>query len=344
MRDAERNFMTREELEAYLIHELEQEREDILKDQEILAVLNLIPEGIDLYQLYLDLLTEQIAGFYDSETEKLYVISDTERFGPGEEATFVHEYVHSLQQQHFDIHSLSQGVEQDSDASAALASLIEGDATVLEIQYSFRFFSRQERQELFQGSGDFSVFKEAPYAIQQLFLFPYVEGVTFVVALLGEGQTEAVNQAYRNPPVSMEQVLHPEKYFQGEVPTPVSLPDLVIALGTEWSQIDSDVLGEIFLRTYLETGTEDVIAATAAAGWDGDRFTLLKGPQDRRVFAVLLDWDSEHDAQEFVDVALMPLDGTSNQIYIGIQGEKTLLIIASTEPLIEAVRAQFAGF
>ena len=58
---------------------------------------------MDLNDLLLSLYGEAVLGFYTAEEEKLYVVQDAEQFGPPQVKTFAHEYVHGLQQQHFDI-------------------------------------------------------------------------------------------------------------------------------------------------------------------------------------------------------------------------------------------------
>ena len=64
--------------------------------------------------------------------------------------------------------------------------------------------------------------------MENAFLFPYREGAQFVAALLDVGWWPAVNAAYLDPPVSTEQILHPEKYIQNprDDPQTVLLPDL----------------------------------------------------------------------------------------------------------------------
>ena len=101
-------FMTREELAASLIEDLEEEREEILKSEALLKILGMIPQDADLYQMLLDLYGEQVVGFYDTETQELYMIKDIEEITPLEEVTLAHEYVHALQQQYFDIHTLGE--------------------------------------------------------------------------------------------------------------------------------------------------------------------------------------------------------------------------------------------
>ena len=336
-------FISREELAGRLMKNLEEEREELAKDQDLLIVLGLIPQDTDLYQLYLDLLTEQVAGFYDPETEELYVIQDVAEFTPAQEITLAHEYVHALQQQHFDIHTMAEAVKEDSDAEGAHAALIEGGATFAEIQYLFEYLTFEQQRQVFENIPDSPVFDASTYFIQQSLLFPYNSGSEFILALQGSGQWAHINDAYDNPPVSTEQVLHPEKYLARENPVAVSLPNLANILGEEWMQIDTDVMGEFVLRTYLETLTNVGIAADAAAGWGGDRFTLLKGPQRERALALLTVWDSTKDTSEFLN-ALRP---SFQELETGLLAQKenqVLLILAPSKELVATIRDLFSGF
>ena len=144
--------------------------------------------------------------------------------------------------------------------------------------------------------------------------------------------------------MTTEQALHPEKYRQEEEGRSVFLPDLAGALGAGWVQVDDQVLGEHFLRTYLETGASKRAAATAAAGWGGDRYLLLEGPEQQRLFAALIVWDTQADAREFAAAALAPLAGVPRQRYAGVDGARVLLIVAPSAELVRTVRTQFPGF
>ena len=344
--EVDRNFMTRSELQIFLMDRLEEEDlEEILVSQEVLSILGLIPQDTDLYQLYLDLFTEQIAGLYDQDTEKLYIVVEEGTFGPDDKTTLAHEYVHALQQQHFDLRSLTEAVEDNSEAAAALTALVEGDAYLQTDRYRFNFLSTEELDLLFEtGPDDSPVFDAAPYVIQKSLSYDFEVGVDFAVALVNSGGLDAIDDAFSDLPVSTEQVLHPEKYFSHEEPISVILPDVAGALGTGWSEVRTDFFGEFSLRTYLETAIDKGAAAQAAAGWGGDRLALLKGPQDQRVFVSLIAWDSRQDAQEFYDVALAPLSEIPDEPFVGIQGNEVLLVIASSSDLVDRVRQQFAGF
>ena len=154
--DVTPQFMTREELEATLLEDFEENAEDIYHAELFYKILGLIHEEADLHQLFLDLYTEQVAGFYDSEAEELYLISGSQDDGLSalEEITLAHEYVHALQQQHFDIDSMLEAVEDNSDESTALRALVEGDASVAQFRYMFMHISRERQIEALTGSRD----------------------------------------------------------------------------------------------------------------------------------------------------------------------------------------------
>lgn len=346
--DVTPQFMTREELEATLLEDLEESAEDIYHAELFYKILGLIPQNGDLHQLFLDLYTEQVAGFYDSETEELYLISGSQDDGLSalEEITLAHEYVHALQQQHFDIDSMLDEVEDNSDASSALRALVEGDASVAELRYMVAHISRERQIEALYGSrdNDSSAFDSTPYVLQQSLLFPYVQGQDFIAALqVSSPGWKVVNEAFGNPPASTEQVIHPEKYVSGEAPVAVSLPDVADALGEDWEAIYSDVMGEFFLRTYLETRTTALTAAEAAAGWGGDMFTILRGPGEEYALVSLLEWDTRRDAREFLK-AVESSGGVSEEDFLGLNGSRMLWVLSPSEEVTQQIRSLWPEF
>ena len=346
LREVDRAVLTRLELRDFLTTELEKEGlDEILRTQVLLSLLGLIPYDTDLFQLTIDLITEQALGLYDSETERMYLVGDSVELTPRDKLILAHEYLHALQQQHFDWAKLKKEAKGDSEASTALSALIEGDAYLLQFQYMIEHLTEEQQEKVLNPEEAMPVFDDAPYVIRRQFLFDQ-DGIEFVFALFSTGQWEAVNAAFKNPPVSTEQIMHPAKYLLGEKPVEVSLPDIASALGEGWSQVQSDSLGESFLRTYLETdtGTTNQVAADAAAGWGGDRYTISEGPDGGQVFVALIAWDTETDAQEFFERALGPLAGIPERRYAGIQGDRVLLIVAPSREQIQTVRDQFPGF
>ena len=128
--------------------------------------------------------------------------------------------------------------------------------------------------------------------------FPYREGAQFVALLYQNGGWSTVNAAFKNPPRSTEQVLHPERYFSGDAPTSIQLPALHL---NGWQSIAEDTLGELYLRIYLEHKLDFAQAIPAAEGWGGDRYQVFGNSQGQLALALQTAWDSPADAREFFD-------------------------------------------
>ncbi len=363
--EVEPQFITRDELRGRMLEFFEDYTpEEAAIDQEVFVLLDLMEEEQDLYTILWDLYCEQIIGFYDYESKELCVVSDKETLGPLEKMTLVHEYTHALQDQHFDLESLPEE-EDNSDLSMAVDSLVSGDATLVESTYIWTVLDGSEREALFRESQELrgEKFEAAPRFIKENLLFPYDSGLKFVLALHEQGGWQAINQAYSDPPRSTEQILHPKKYLEQDEPQPITMPDLQSALGAGWSQLDSDVLGELNIRIYLETFIDTSKATIAAEGWDGDRCLFLKDTQGRKLLVLYSTWDSLADAQEFFDAYITFVQNKSGggwtpqieegsrwweteglSLYLGQEGSDALIIIAPDETTTEAVLAEFPKF
>ena len=285
----------------YLASTLEEDKDEFTKAQELYITLELLDPSVELYPLYLELLGEQVLGLFNLETEQLLVVGDSLPLDGLGKMTMAHELVHGLQQQRFNARSLMNEAEANQDQALALLALLEGDATVSSLLYILHL-SPTEIAGLLQnvsalGSPEFD---GAPPLIRKTLLFPYEAGAEFISAIQPDlGIWRSVNDVYKNPPLSTEQILHPSKYKAGETPIAVTLPSKVMSLGDDWELLQEDVLGEFFLRTYLESGLARPEAVRAAGGWGGDRFRLLGDGSGRRLFIVSIEWDSATDAQEF---------------------------------------------
>ncbi len=300
---------TRAELQEETAQDLETDYPavDRQNDQRVLVAFGLMDPNQDIGQIYVELLGEQIAGYYDPETDEMVVVSDD---APGDElsatneVTYAHELVHALQDQHFNLESfIDQRIEGSDDESLAITSLIEGDATAAQIQY---VISNPEliddlSGQLTEGDSGSGALEAAPPIVSATLLFPYEEGQVFVDEIMSEGGWEAVNAAYQSPPASTEQILHPDKYRQGEAPIPVIVPDIAAGLGGEWTTFDTNTMGEFQTSIVLNQGDVSARQAEQAAeGWGGDSYTVV-GTQDQDVIVWNSVWDTEEDATEFAE-------------------------------------------
>jgi hypothetical protein len=327
-----RQFPTRQEVIDYLQATFDTDLPEDIADREkqFYVAFDLLPENIDLRNLYLELLSSQVAGFYDPETKEMNVvmISDeapSDNLPLMEQIVYSHEYTHALQDQHFDLRELGFDNElalSEPDRLLAIQALIEGDATVVMSLYTQAVAAENPLaalQLLAQGlqAGNLFLPEDTPPILTQELLFPYNNGAEFVLALFRDGGWERVNQAYTDLPESSEQILHPERYLDGDVPQEVSLEPAETVLGEDWTLLLDRTMGEFYLREYLATQLTRQEARDAAEGWGGDRYHIYQNDTTGELAWVMnLAWDSSDDASEFAEAYKMFGDTSfENDVY-----------------------------
>lgn len=275
--------------------------------------LGLLPDTLDLRALLLDLLTEQVLGYYDPPTKTLYLVAGVPRSAL--EPVLAHELVHALQDQHADLDALVAR-ERGNDRQTAAQAALEGHATLVMMallaeRQTGRLIDptmlpdlgEQLRPALEAENDQFPVFRSAPRILRETMLFPYVEGASFVQALwraAGAGRTPAPLDTLL--PQSTEQVLHADERFirTRDEPTEIVLGEGSVGDAGGWRTLYENTLGElelsILLSEHLGAGAEQ-----AARGWDGDRYRLLEGPGGGRALVWYTVWDDADAAGRFAD-------------------------------------------
>jgi hypothetical protein len=284
--------------------------EETADDVYELSIIGLLKPGFDLRDLYINLLSEQIAGYYDNEMKEMFVVQGQGFEGP-ERLTYAHEFTHVLQDQNYDIENglnyNDDACEADTERCAAIQALIEGDATLSEYTWYQYYATAQDQQQVIQyyNSLKSPVYDSAPAFLKDDFVFPYNQGLTFVQTIHDQGGWAAVDAVYKNPPVSTEQILHPELY-PADTPIPVDLPDIASSLGAGWREVSRNQMGEWYTYLILARGVnqsanlDDSSAQSAAAGWGGDEYLVLHNDsQNTTAFVMKTVWDTTNDASEF---------------------------------------------
>ncbi len=309
-----RTLFTPEQLRQHVLEDFldDYTQDEMREDGIVLQAFGLLNADFDLYSFYLDLFSENIAGFYDNETKEMVVVQGSQ-FGGLERLTYAHEYTHALQDQNYDIRDgldyNDESCERDSERCAALNALLEGDASLAEMNWFLEHATTQDRSDIFNFSDTFEtpILDAAPAFIAEDFLFPYEEGFEFVQYLYDQGGWRAVDRAYADPPVSTEQILHPERY-PDDRPVGLDLPSLESVLGDGWEALDQGVMGEWYTYLILAHGLDERArldekeAAKAAEGWGTDAYLVYYNRErDVTVMIFQADWESQQDAQEFAD-------------------------------------------
>lgn len=307
------SFKTKDEIKLSVIKDLDEStpREEFEASQKTLLKLGLISRTFDLRDYVVQLLREQVAGFYDPKTKEFYLAAWLPL--PDQKRVIAHELVHALQDQHFNLRRFDRWPKGDSDAELASHALVEGEATLVMIEYDFeqqgmkfditKIGSLTDSLMDQDNDGDaknYPVLANAPKVLKENLQFPYLYGAGFVGAVLKNRSWQALDSSYERLPASTEQIMHPERFLVRDDPVKIDIPDLASTLGPDWKKADADVNGEFGYLVALAEFIPKRDARTAAAGWGGDRYVLY---ENKATGALLLaqytTWDTENDAKEF---------------------------------------------
>jgi hypothetical protein len=300
---------SRENLEGFLsralVEQLPEEKANAVAA--VYARLGLLPDTLQLGPLFRSLLLEQVVGYYDPVRDTLYVVEDVPE---GQlQPILVHELVHALQDQQTDLDSLTRSVSERNDRAAAAQAALEGHATYVMMEWlissqtgaTVDLTAMPDLGGLLGGLdpallAGTPVMRDAPRIVRESLIFPYIGGLVFLQRVWSASPARPLPFG-ADLPESTEQVLHPERFLgDRDHPTEVEFREDPPA---PWREIHSDGLGELETRLFLEEHLGDPdAAATAAEGWDGDRYRLLRD-SDREVLIWASVWDSEPDAAEF---------------------------------------------
>lgn len=338
-------FLSKAELSPRLVKLFDAETPPLLLAQEaaLLKGWQVIPDGADLRQLYLTLLTAQVVGLYDPSSKALYVVTDAQSAAPsgtgGDDAqvqallqginpidiAIVHELDHALSDQWFDLEKFLRAAEGDPDRAAALQALVEGEATLAMVQYSLDSLlgaegagGVSERDALAAvgeqlspetlgvlNANDPTLKDLPPYLVEKLEA-SYADGLRYVLAVHARGGWAAVETLYRSPPRTTREMLHP-----GLAPS-WRRPAVSIAAPPGWSLLRADVLGEqdvgILLRDPARPDESRALASVLQLSGDALFTAPLQGrgpdaPGLPRAVAWYSEWATPADRGRFIDAA-----------------------------------------
>jgi hypothetical protein len=214
-------------------------------------------------------------------------------------STLSHELTHALQDQQFD----RRRNDGTNDGGLAARALVEGEANYLMDRYLDRCESEWDCIPRERGGATGTPPTDGIFLSVYV---PYSDGPTLVETLLDRGGWPAVDRAWRNPPVSTEQVIHPRAY-PDETPAEVGVPDRSKA---GWERVGGDRIGEATLfSAFVANGVvpADHLATDArrynyshpiTAGWGGDRIVAYRNG-DRFGYVLEPEWDTPADAEAF---------------------------------------------
>jgi hypothetical protein len=329
--EVKRDVTAREALKDILIKEIDEDMTpaEFRANELGMKALGFLPRDFKLKEALVQVYSEEIAAFYDPKTKTMHLIKEPEAkaktppsflerlmgkkegFDKDENKTVIaHELTHALADQNFDIDRMQKSIKplHDDDRDLALSALIEGEATLTMIGAQMDDWDGSVVRNLPAAKLDrvFSFLiplmpmvggkslRNAPVILSETMIFPYLRGMVFCARLTNDGGWQALNEAYKKPPLSTEQIIHPEKYkAKPDPPTAVDLGKL--DPGPGWKELGRNVVGEMQLGVLLRRHG----GKSAAAGWDGDRYAVFEGTEGRLGLVWFSTWDSDDEAREF---------------------------------------------
>jgi hypothetical protein len=301
------------------------------------ATIGVIEPGTDLRAELEEFASGQVVGYYDTIREELVFIG-TDDPSPTQLVTLAHELTHALDDQHFGLQAVERlGTQCRDDAFAAALAVAEGDATYVMVAYARSSLSLDEQLSLGGGGVPTGV----PPFVTRLQAWPYTAGLAFIQTVVARGGNDAVDESFVEPPVSSEQILHPDRY-PDDVPTPVDVGNLGRALGAGWRDLDVQEVGEGWLATMLGLRLDRDIADEAAAGWDGG---IYRSWSEGSEVAVLMRtaWDSTDDADAFAAAMTDWIDAGDETAEVRTRSDAGVDVLFASDPdALDALRSAAA--
>lgn len=259
-------------------------------------MIGLYPPDLKIDRKELADIKLELAGFYDDHRKEIVIIDRPIAIEIPEKyrnavmkfqkldtvGVMGHELTHALQDQHFDISAAQKKYKGDSDTELAYKAVVEGDATLSGFSVvtgrvddqTIDYFDThlQDIAPVFMGRLD-----GKPRAMTYPFIFQYTEGARFVAEAYHRKGWDGVNALFTGPPLSTQQIMHPELYFDN--PTRAKVVQVVgyAKVLHDWKQVDEDTLGELMLKIMIERAMgEQTPYVGAARKWAGDRIVALQ--------------------------------------------------------------------
>lgn len=313
----------------------------------VLAELGFWPRDFDLETELAALLIELMGGGYDPQRRTFYVLLDLPpqlKEPSMRRMVAAHELTHALEDQAGNMADhLRRGIA-DSDYSHLYNGIAEGIAylTMMAVLQGVPVAQAPDPSAMLRSTyenmernSSFPLFGRSPRYLREMLFGTALDGVGFCRAWLKDHPEGKLVSLLDSLPASGEQVLHYDKYREGDRPTRIDLTGLGPSLPAAWRLYDENTLGEAAIRTLCQT--HEVTRESAgqiAAGWDGCRFAAFEDGDGKLSVLGLSAWDRPEDAQEFQDGLLRLLADCRDEADYAVQvdGSRVSFVVGVGDP------------
>jgi hypothetical protein len=334
-KQVKRRLTSRDEVVAYLTKHMKDEDVKRLQRSElVLKKFGLLPREFDMEKLLVDLLREEVAGYYDPKTKTVNLLD----WVPMEEQepVLAHELTHALQDQSIGLDKWMKKGDRDlgeikkdptpedienDEMDDAREAVVEGQAQAMMFQYALAPAGRSiadspdlvagMEAETLTGTPSTKVFNEAPIFMKESLTFPYSYGMDFVVKLMAMGGKEkAFAGVLANPPRTTRQIMQPETYLSGEKIVPMRLPAFKLDF-KDYVKFDIGAMGEFDVAVLIEQYAGKELSKQMYPEWRGGYYYAARPKADTAAPLGLLyvsRWSSAEKAAEFAEIYARSLE------------------------------------
>ena len=333
--EVKRKLQTRASVEKYVVDKFndDEDAKRMQRSEIVLKKFGLLDRDFQLKPFLISLLTEQIAGYYDSKTKTVnlldWIAPDSQK------PVLAHELTHALQDQYVNLDKwesqslsdISKDYVDDTrhiamdEVDTAREAVLEGQAMAVFVDYSLKPSGKTlltspdigaTLQDNLSDNSDSPIMARAPLLLQESLLFPYREGLNFEQKVMkDEGVEGAFAGVLDRPPSTSFEIMNPGSYERKVTPPLLQMPDIHGLIDAQYDPYDIGVMGSLDVRilTELFAGQE----AATRSRQSGTRIyyaaqsKAAKAPEERAqtksvALMYLSAWKSPESAKTFAAI------------------------------------------
>jgi hypothetical protein len=291
------------------------------------AALGLLSPDLDLLGTMVMLYRDQLIGLYSFVQNSLYVRSDVPPKVQDPSEILVHELVHALQAEHFpEVLALLRGLRHNDDVALAIASAVEGNASLTALGLETEDHSPQRNLEaalwvrkvmLLDVENPTGLLARVPRILRESLIFPYAYGTIASAQAFERAGNPGLSAHLRDAPLSMLRVIDPQDHMPVDfIGFPFELLDAELQ-HRGCRRGHDNVAGWVGMGALFADHLEEGAELDWRDSWSGDRFvhvtcgdvwelawfTRWRTPDSARVFA------EQYRSIALSVTALAPLSG-----------------------------------
>ncbi len=312
------DVMTREEYRSQQSNSSDEEGTEFNRwNDQVWKGLMIIGESTSSQEEITNTLGSSVAGFYSPTRDEIIIITPDTDNVTIDDGTLVHEHVHAMQDQYYDLtDERYRGETQDGDL--AIDGIVEGEAGYIEQRYEERcgveWTCHSPPSPGGGGGGDLNL------GVFVTIYHPYSDGPGYVHTIVEREGWDGVDDRLENPPASTAQVTHQTNRepasidFTGE---PTDDWETYPAQGVN----GADTVGEasIYAMFYYQSreygaGVVDPnefangadapyvrfnYVSAPSDGWANDKLYPYRRGDDENGYVWVTEWETEADATQF---------------------------------------------